>query len=49
MKLYHGSNVPVKIPEIRAVGLSFPTMTEEWLDFVVDCRRGVSTYRNPNG
>ena len=21
--------------------LSFPTMTEEWLDFVVDCRRGV--------
>ena len=22
--------------------LSFPTMTEEWLDFVVDCRRGVS-------
>ena len=86
MKLYHGSNVPVKIPEIRAVGfykdfgygfyctafekqamrwalikrpehivsvydytpnkelkvLSFPTLTEEWLDFVVDCRRGVS-------
>ncbi len=22
--------------------LSFPRMTEEWLDFVVDCRRGVT-------
>ena len=21
--------------------LSFPSMTEEWLDFVVDCRRGL--------
>ena len=21
--------------------LSFPTMTDEWLDFVVDCRRGI--------
>lgn len=21
--------------------LSFPSMTEEWLDFVVDCRRGI--------
>lgn len=85
MKLYCGSNVPIKIPEIRSVGfykdfgygfyctafekqamrwalikrpehivsvydytpnkelkvLSFPTMTEEWLDFVVDCRRGL--------
>ena len=85
MKLYHGSNVPVKMPEIRSVGfykdfgygfyctafekqarrwaltkrprhivsvydytlneelkvLSFPSMTEEWLDFVVNCRRGL--------
>ena len=85
MKLYYGSNVPVKVPEIRSVGfykdfgygfyctalekqarrwalikcpvhivsvydytpseelkiLSFPSMTEEWLDFVVDCRRGL--------
>jgi len=85
MKLYYGSNVVVKVPEIRSVGfykdfgygfyctalekqarrwalikrpehivsvydytpneelkvLSFPSMTEEWLDFVVDCRRGL--------
>ena len=80
MKLYHGSNVEVKTPEIKTLGfykdfgygfyctafekqarrwaltkrpkhvvsvyeyisdesiqlLSFPSMTEEWLDFVVD-------------
>ena len=85
MKLYHGSNVEVKTPEIKTLGfykdfgygfyctafekqarrwaltkrpkhvvsvyeyasdesirlLSFPSMTEEWLDFVVDCRRGI--------
>ena len=81
MKFYHGSNVVVKVPEIRSVGFykdfgygfycttfeklamrwalikrpehivsvydytpnkdlkvfSFSSMTEEWLDFVVDC------------
>ncbi len=85
MKLYYGSNVAVKVSEIRSVGfykdfgygfycmafekqarrralikhpehivsiydytpneelkvLSFPSMTEAWLDFVVDCRRGL--------
>ena len=24
--------------------LSFPKMTDEWLDFVVDCRRGIKHY-----
>lgn len=28
-------------PDAALKVLSFPTMTEEWLDFVVDCRRGV--------
>lgn len=29
-------------PDVRLKVLTFPSMTEEWLDFVVDCRRGVS-------
>ena len=29
-------------PNAACKGLSFPSMTEEWLDFVVACRRGVS-------
>ena len=35
VSLYHYE--PVKDLKI----LSFPVMTDEWLDFVVDCRRGI--------
>ena len=28
-------------PNIELKVLSFPVMTDEWLDFVVDCRRGI--------
>ena len=27
------------VPSLRV--LSFPTMTDEWLDFVINCRRGI--------
>ncbi|MBR2239592.1 MAG: DUF3990 domain-containing protein [Prevotella sp.] len=29
------------LPDSRLKVLSFPQMTDEWLDFVADCRRGV--------
>ena len=28
-------------PDTNLKVLSFPEMTEEWLDFIVDCRRGI--------
>lgn len=86
MKIYHGSNVEVSLPQIKVTGYykdfgfgfyctelekqarrwaitkrpghvvnvydytpdeslrmkCFETMTEEWLDFIVACRRGIS-------
>ena len=86
MKIYHGSNVEVSVPQIKVTGFykdfgygfcctqlekqarrwaitkrprhivnvyeyapdeslrikCFETMTEEWLDFIVACRRGIS-------
>lgn len=52
MILFHGSNVTVKKPEILTNGYYkdfgygfyctiFEEMTDEWLEFVVDCRRGI--------
>ena len=37
----HIVNIYEYFPEQTFNVLSFDTMTEEWLDFVVDCRRGV--------
>ena len=34
VSVYHQPNLALKIK-------TFPTMTEEWLDFVVNCRRGI--------
>lgn len=49
MILYHGSNELVEFPEIRKAKfnkdfycLMFAEMTEEWLDFVIACRKGES-------
>lgn len=29
-------------PDLTLKKLTFPKMSEEWLDFIVDCRRGIS-------
>ncbi len=50
--LYHGSKEILEFPEIRMAKFNkdfyfgfyctqFSEMTEEWLDFIVDCRLGV--------
>lgn len=51
MILYHGSNVEVRKPDIlhsrknvdsfsKCKALSFETYSEQWLDFVLSCRKG---------
>lgn len=42
MTVYHGGYMPVESPEIR-IGRNtkdFKDMTDDWLDFIIDCRSG---------
>ena len=45
MTVYHGGYMPVESPEIR-IGRNtkdFKDMTDDWLDFIIDCRSGKKT------
>lgn len=39
MRVYHGSYLEISKPDLKI--LRFDTYSEEWLDFVLNCRRGM--------